>query len=54
MDWYAMCELVGIADLLSDDSDDVQSRESVELLFTCHLRPTLTTFALRTSEVFVG
>ena len=31
-----VCELVGIADLLSDYFVDKQSRESVDLSLTCH------------------
>ena len=45
------CELVGKADLLSDHFDSKQSRESVDLLVTCHPSPSLTTFAFRSSEV---
>ena len=32
-----VCESVGKADLLSDNFDGKQSRESVDLLLTCHL-----------------
>ena len=46
-----MCELVGQADLLSDHFDSEQSRESVDLLVTCHPSPSLITFAFRSSEV---
>ena len=46
-----MCESVGTADLLSDHFDSKQSRESVDLLVTCHLSPRLITFAFRLSEV---
>ena len=46
-----MCELVGKADLLSDHFDSKQSRESVDLLATCHPSPSLITFAFRSSEI---
>ena len=46
-----MCESVGKADLLSDHIDGKQSRESVDLLVTCHPSPSLITFAFRSSEV---
>ena len=46
-----MCESVGKADLLSDHFDSKQSGEAVDLLLTCHLSPSLTTFAFRSSEV---
>ena len=46
-----MCELFGKADLLSDHFDSKQSRESVNLLLTCHPSPSLITFALRSSEI---
>ena len=39
------CESVGKADLLSDHFDGKQSREAVDLPFTCHPSPSLTTFA---------
>ena len=42
---------VGKADLLSDYFHSRQSRESVDLLLTCHLSPRFTTFAFRSSEV---
>ena len=45
-----MCESVEEADL-SDHFDSKQSRESVDLLVTCHPSPSLTTFAFRSSEV---
>ena len=45
-----MCESVGKADLLSDHFDSKQSRESVDLLVTCHPSPILITFAFRSSE----
>ena len=44
-------ESVGKADLLSDDFDGKQSRESIDLPLTCHPSPRLTTFAFRSSEV---
>ena len=46
-----MCESVGKADLFSDHFDGNQSRESVDLLLTCHPSPSLTSFAFRSSEV---
>ena len=46
-----MCESVGKAHLLSDHFDSKQSRESVDLLVTCHPSPSLITFAFRLSEV---
>ena len=46
-----LCESVGKADLLSDHFDNKQSREAVDLPFTCHQSPSLTTFAFRSSEV---
>ena len=46
-----VCESVGKADLLSDNFDSKQSRKAVDLLFTCHPSPSLTTFALRSNEV---
>ena len=46
-----VCESVGKADLLSDHFDSKQSRESVDLLVTCHPSPSLITFAFRSSEV---
>ena len=46
-----MCESVRKAYLLSDHFDSKQSRESVDLLVTCHLSPSLITFAFRSSEV---
>ena len=46
-----VCESVGKADLLSDHFDSKQSREAVELPLNCHLSPSLTTFAFRSSEV---
>ena len=39
------------SDLLSDRFDGKQSRESVDLPLTCHLSPSLTSFAFRSSEV---
>ena len=44
-----VCESVGKADLLSDHFDSKQSRESVDLLVTCHPSPSLITFAFRSS-----
>ena len=46
-----VCESVGKADLLSDYFDSKQSRESVDMLFTCHQSPSSITFAFRSSEV---
>ena len=46
-----VCESVGKADQLSDHFDSKQSREAVDLPLTCHLSPSLTTFAFRSSEV---
>ena len=46
-----MCESVGKAHLLSDHFDSKQSRESVDLLVTCHPSPSLITFAFRLSEI---
>ena len=46
-----VCESVGEADLLSDHFDSKQSREAVDLPLTCHLSPSFTTFAFRSSEV---
>ena len=46
-----MSELVGKADLLSDHFDSMQSRESVDLLVTCHPSRSLITFTFRSSEV---
>ena len=46
-----VCESVGKADLLSHHFDTKQSRESVDLLVTCHPSPSLITFAFRSSEV---
>ena len=46
-----MCDSVGKADLLSDHFDSKQSRESADLLVTCHQSPTLITFAFRSNEV---
>ena len=47
-----VCESVGKADLLSDHFDSKQSREAVDLLFTCHPSPSLTTFAFRSRCIF--
>ena len=46
-----VCESVGKADMLSDHFDSNQSRESVDLLVTCHPSPSLITFAFMSSEV---
>ena len=46
-----VCESVGKADLLSDHFDSKQSREAVDLPLTCHMSPSLTTFAFRSNEV---
>ena len=46
-----VCESVGKADLLSDHFDSKQSKESIDLLVTCHPSPSLLTFAFRSSEV---
>ena len=46
-----VCESVGKADLLSDHFDSKESRESADLLVTCHPSPSLITFAFRLSEV---
>ena len=46
-----VCESVGKANLLSDHFDGKQSRESVDLPLTCHLSPSLTSFACWSSEV---
>ena len=46
-----VCESVDKADLLSDHLDSKPTKESVDLLLTCHQSPRLTTFALRSSEV---
>ena len=46
-----VCESVGKADLLSYHFDSKQSREAVDLSLTCHLAPSLTSFALRSSKV---
>ena len=42
---------VGKADLLSDHFDSKQSSEAVDLPLTCHLSPSITTFAFRSKEV---
>ena len=49
-----VCESVGKADLLSDNFDSNQSREAVDLPLTCHLSPSLTTFAFRSRLVRLG
>ena len=45
-----VCESVGKADVLSDQFDGKQSRES-DLPLACHPSPSLTSFAFRSSEV---
>ena len=45
-------ESVGKADLLLADFDSKQSRETIDLLLTCHPVPSFTTFAFRSSEVW--
>ena len=47
-----VCESVGKADLLSDHFDSKQSREAVDQPLTCHLSPSLTIFAFRSTEVW--
>ena len=46
-----VCESVDKADLLLDHFDGKQSRESVDLPLTCYRSQSLTSFALRSSEV---
>ena len=46
-----VCESVGKAELLSDNFDNKQSREAVDLPLTCRPSPSLTTFAFRSREV---
>ena len=46
-----VCESVGKADLPSDHFDSKKSKEAVALPLTCHLSPSLTTFAFRLREV---
>ena len=46
-----MCASVGKAALLWDHFDGKQTRESVDLLLTCHPTSRLTSFAFRSSEV---
>ena len=46
-----VCESVGKAALLSDYFDSKQSREAVHLPIACHVSPSRTTFAFRSSEV---
>ena len=46
-----VCESVGNADLLSDDFDSKQSRESVDLWLIFHLPPSRITFVLMSPEV---
>ena len=42
---------VGKADLQWDHFDSKQSKEAADLLLNCHPSPSLTTFAVRSSEV---
>ena len=46
-----VCESVGKADLLSDNFDIKQSKESLDLPLTCHPSPCPITFAFRSSEL---
>ena len=46
-----VCESVGKADLLSNHFDSKHSREAVDLPLTCHVSPSFTTFAFRSSGV---
>ena len=46
-----VCESVGKADLLSDHFDGMHSTQCVDLPLTCHPSPSLTSFAMRLSEV---
>ena len=46
-----VCESVGKADMLSAHFDGKQSKDLVDLPSTCHLSPSLTTFAFRSREV---
>ena len=46
-----VCELVGTADLLTNNFDSQQYREYVDLPLTCHPSPWLPTSAFRSSEV---
>ena len=46
-----VCESVGKADMLTAHFDGKQSRDPVDLPSTCHLSPSLTTFAFRSREV---
>ena len=46
-----VCESVDKADLLSDHFDSKHSREAIDLPLICHVFPSLTTFAFRSSEV---
>ena len=46
-----VCESVGKADMLPGHFDGKQSRDQVNLPFTCHPSPCLTTFAFRSREV---
>ena len=46
-----VCESVGKAEILSAHFDGKQSRDPVDLPYTCHPSPSLTTFAFRSREV---
>ena len=46
-----VCESVGKADMLSAHFDGKQSSDPVDLPFTCHPFPSLTTFIFRSLEV---
>ena len=46
-----VCESVGKSDLQSNHFDRKQYREAVDLPFTCHPSPSLTTFAFRSRVV---
>ena len=46
-----VCESVGKADLLSNNFDGKQYRESVDLPLTCHPSPRLISLASRSTEV---
>ena len=46
-----VCDSVGKEDMLSAHFDGKQSRVPVDLPSTCHLSPSLTTFAFRSQEV---
>ena len=46
-----VCESIGKAELLSSHFDSKQSRDPVDLPFTCHPPPSLTSFAFRSREM---